>query len=290
MRQIINRKLPEVIRHLVLISKLRVILKKEANFSFRLLCLCTFGQLFVCTLLLAQSKNLSDSIGYYQSLIKKTPNNEQAWLGLQNALIKNGDLKTAQKLSKYDLTDRLFWGHIKVLFFAQQFDTLPRFISELAIKFPKSPYLNDALELGILVAETKNTQNELKAYARAYFAYEIGDFDNAIKECKQLIVKSNKVSEYAYLLLNKIYRAKAEVNQSIATLNEFIQKFPQSVLNPKARYEMAIIYLESLKDTITARALLEELITDFPSSMQSYFARAKLAIIDANEKKGNKIR
>ncbi|MCX7785041.1 MAG: tetratricopeptide repeat protein [candidate division WOR-3 bacterium] len=239
---------------------------------------------------MAQPQIFQDSIEYYQSIIKKAPNNESAWFGLQKSFLHIGDIKFAQQLTKYDLSDRLLWGHIRVLFYAHQFDTIPRFITELATKFPKSPYLNDALELGILITETKSSDADLKIYARAHLDYEIGDYDNAIKDCKQLIVKTNKVSEYAYLLLERIYRAKKEINQSIATLDEFVQRFPESHLNPKARYELGLIYLESLKDTARARTVLEDLITDFPFSIPAFFARAKLAIIDTEGKKESKIK
>ncbi|MEO0091668.1 MAG: tetratricopeptide repeat protein [candidate division WOR-3 bacterium] len=249
-----------------------------------------FAVLLVSSTLLAQTKTLQDSIYYYQSLIKKTPNNEPAWFALQKLLLQKGDFKTAQKLIRYDLSDRLFWGQIRIFFYSHQFDTIHVYLTEMAAKFPGSSYLNDALDLGILIASTKNNLSDLKNYTQAYFDYEIGNYENAIRECKQLITKSSKVSEYAYLLLHKIYLAKNEINQSLATLSEFVQKFPESYLNPKAQYEIGLIYLESLKDTARARTILEKLILDFPSSPSSFFARAKLSIIDATEKQEGKIR
>ncbi|MEO0074730.1 MAG: tetratricopeptide repeat protein [candidate division WOR-3 bacterium] len=225
------------------------------------------------------NKNYEDAKKSYQLLTKQFVNNEVAWFGLQNTYIKLGDLKTAQKAINIELSDRLLWGQIRILFYLKQFDTIPQMIFDLARKYPKSEYINDALDLGILLTSVKNDSNALKKYSDALFQYEMDNYDKAINIIKPLLIEPNIVAEYSYLLLAKLYVTKKEVNQAIATLNEFSVKFNKSRLLPKVKYEMGIIYFEILQDTIKAKDIWEDLISDFPESPQSFFARSRLAVL-----------
>jgi tetratricopeptide (TPR) repeat protein len=151
-------------------------------------------------------------------------------------------------------------------------------------KFPQSQFINDALELGILQAEIGQDTTNLKKYARAQFDYETANYTDGIKIIQELMVKSGNIAEYGYLLLSRLFTAQNEFNQAIATLNEFSKKFPSSSLAPKARYELGLIYLESVHDTLMAKNAFEDLISNSPQSPESYFARSWLTIIESNSK------
>ncbi|MBS4015567.1 MAG: tetratricopeptide repeat protein [Candidatus Latescibacteria bacterium] len=231
-----------------------------------------------------QDKNYQEAIKSYQQVIKQSTNYEPAWFGLQNSYLKTGDLKAAQKSINIDLSDRLLWGQIRTLFYLNQFDTIPQLIFDLTRKYAKSEYINDALELGIMLAQTKTDSITLKKYSQALFKYETDNYLEAIDMARELIVKPNIPAEYSYLLLANLFIAKNEVNQAVGTLNEFSVKFPLSRLIPRARYKLGVIYLELLQDTIMAKDLFEDLISDFPQSPESYFARSRLALL-SNENK-----
>jgi tetratricopeptide (TPR) repeat protein len=230
------------------------------------------------------AKNYQEAIKSYQAVIKQSSNYEPAWFGLQNSYIKTGDLNSAQKSIHIDLSDRLLWGQIRVLFYLNQFDTIPSLIFDLTRKYAKSEFINDALDLGIVLAQTKDDSTALTKYSQAFFDYETDNYDQSMNLTRELIVKSNMLAEYSYLLLAKSFTAKNEPNQAIATLNEFSVKFQKSRLITKARYELGLIYLQSLKDTIMAKDVFEDLISDFPESPESYFARSRLALL-SNESK-----
>lgn len=231
-----------------------------------------------------KDKNYQAAIKSYQSVIKQSPNYEPAWFGLQNAYLQNGDLKQAQQSIKIELSDRLLWGQIRVLFYAHQFDTIPYLIFDLTRQYPKSEFVNNALDLGIILTVTKEDTAALKKYSQALYAYERDNYDDGIKIMKELIAKSNALAEYSYLLLTKMFLTKNETNQAIGTLNELITKFRKSRLIPRARYELGLIYLELLKDSIMAKDIFEDLISDFPESPESFFARSQLAVLGKNDK------
>ena len=227
----------------------------------------------------------NDSIKKYQQVIKQSPDFEPAWFSLQTAYIQTNDLVSAQKLEKIFLSDRLLWGYIRTLFYANYFDSTVKYIFIFSQKFPKSSLVNDAVALGILIVDGGKDTVNLKRFAQAQYNLERGNYNVSIDTIRALLVKSSNLAEYSYLLLSKLYVAKGEINQAISTLNEFGQKFVQSKFYPKTRYELGMIYLESIKDTLKAKDIFENLISDCPESPESYFARSRLIIISGGKTK-----
>lgn len=228
---------------------------------------------------LLNEKNYSAAIQAYQAIIKQSTNFEPAWFGLENSYIESGDFVSVQKMEKLSLSDRLYWGYVRSWFYLNQFDSTLKYIFELSQKFPKSPLVTDAVALGILIVDAGQDTSELKKYVQARYAYEKGDYAQSIETLQELIIKPDRLAEYSYLLLSKIFIAKSEMNQVISTLNEFGQKFTMSKLYAKTRYDLGLIYLESIKDTLRAKDIFENLISDCPDSPESYFARSRLTIL-----------
>ena len=226
-------------------------------------------------------KNYKEAIKTYESVIKQSSNYEPASFGLQNTYIQMGDLISAQKITNVYLSDRLLWGKTRIYFYSNKFDSSTLYIVELARRFPQSNLLNDALELGIIIAEAGKDSINLSRYSQALYYYETGNYSEGITIIQALITQSNSIAQYAYLLLSRIFKAKDEINQSIATLNEFNKKYPESLLQPKAQYNLGLIYLESLQNTNMAKNIFEDLISNFPQSPESFFARSQLTIIES---------
>jgi tetratricopeptide (TPR) repeat protein len=228
---------------------------------------------------LLNQKNYSGAINEYKAILKQSTNYESAWFGLENTYIQKGDFLSVGKIEQLSLSDRLYWGYVRSLFYSYQFDSTLKYVFELSHKFPKSPLVTDAIALGILMVDAGQDTNNLKKYTQAQLALEKSDYNNGIAILQELIVKSDRLAEYSYLLLSKTFIAKSEMNQAISTLNEFGQKFALSKLYPKTRYDLGLIYLESIKDTLRAKDIFENLISDCPDCPESYFARSRLTIL-----------
>lgn len=229
-------------------------------------------------------KNYEQAIKYYQTAVKQSNTDEVAWFGLQNSYIQTGDFVAPQRLEIPALSERILWTQTRIFFYANRYDTLGSLIFELTRKFPKSDYINDALDLGIILASAGQDTIDLKTYSQAHYYYEILKLDNAVELCQSLITRPNPLAEYGYLLLAKIYLGKKAVNQAIGALNEFTAQYPKSRLMPKAKYELGTIYLLMLKDSITAKNVFEDLIIDYPESPESFFARSRLSLIKTDQK------
>ena len=270
------------VTHGVILSVAKNLIRPFTPFRVTLcviLALCFLGE----ALGVAPLQN--DSVKKYQSMIKQSPDFEPAWFSLQTAYIQTNDLVSAQKLEKIFLSDRLLWGYIRTLFYANYFDSTVKYIFIFSQKFPKSSLVNDAVALGILIVDCGKDTVNLKRFAQAQYNLERGNYNVSIDTIRALLVKSSNLAEYSYLLLSKLYISKGEINQAISTLNEFGQKFIQSKFYPKTRYELGMIYLESIKDTLKAKDIFENLISDCPESPESYFARSRLIIMSGGKTK-----
>ncbi|MCX8014723.1 MAG: tetratricopeptide repeat protein, partial [candidate division WOR-3 bacterium] len=225
-----------------------------------------------------------DSIEKYRALVQHSPNSEPLWFNLQTAFIQAGDFQSALKLAKISLSDRLLWGRIRAFLYCHQFDSCLHYIFELSTRFAKSQYTNDALQLAILLFQAQSDTLTLKKYADACYFFETNQYADAQSLTQAIIANKKIVAEFGYLLLSSIFLAKNESNQAVATLQEFLEKFPQSLLVPKAQYQLGVIYLEVIKNSTMAQNIFENLIANFPESPESYFARAKLNFIRSNSK------
>jgi TolA-binding protein len=224
-----------------------------------------------------------EAIKVYEQIISKTPVNfqerkryEEALYGLQTAYRLKGELTKALKIKDISFSDRLIWGQIRILFYLNQYDTIPQLVHELIKQYPKSKFLNDALRLSLLITEAKDDTNGLGIYAQALYNYEVQKYDAGISALQTLILKPTILAEYGYLLLSRQYLAKNEPNYAIGVLNEFSSRFPKSRLIPEAKYQLATLYLEVSKDTLKARDLLEDIIFNYPATLENYLARNKL--------------
>ena len=207
----------------------------------------------------------------YLLVIKQKPT-DQAYYGLVASLMSLGQLGEAKKyLAKIGrMTDQSLFTISQIYFYEGQFDSCKYYISELSKNFPASPLLNDVLEIGVLLAEGGANPTD---FALASFNYALNQYDEGIKLAKKLINQSDKIAEYSFLLLAKLYLAKKEPNLALSALQELKTKFPNSRLLPKAKFEQAKIYSDKLNDGVKYQQTLEELIVEYPSSPYSSIAR-----------------
>ncbi|MEO0093472.1 MAG: tetratricopeptide repeat protein [candidate division WOR-3 bacterium] len=217
----------------------------------------------------------------YLFVIKQRPSDE-AYYGLVKTLIHLGQLNEAKKYLNQMVkkTDQVLFFLIQIYFYEAVFDSCQKFIEELSRNFPTSPFLNDALSIGVLIAE--DSEN-LADFAKSSFNLVLGNYDEGIRIAQKLIQKRDKIAEHSFLLLAEFYLAQKEPNLALSALKELQTKFPNSTLLPKAKLEEARIYEERLKDVTRYQRALEELIVEYPNSVYSSIARNRLAKLQKPE-------
>lgn len=223
-----------------------------------------------------QSEELNDpasAVENYRSILNT--GKEAVYYGLTQTLLMLGKLKEAKAAIKgmSKTTDRKLFYLLKIALFSLDFDSVAFYSQELTRQFPMSQFRNDALSFGLMISEGGKNLND---YILALFNFERKNWDDAQKTAKTLLGKEGIIGEEAYRLLAQTYLKKNEPAQALAALKELSSRFPKSSLLPKARFEMAQIYREALKDTNNYKKSLEDLIIDFPNSPESYLARSLL--------------
>lgn len=203
--------------------------------------------------------------------IKGTP---QAIYGLTKAYIGMGDFDKAEKLLKgiKEPTDKTLFWLFKINLFKRNFDSARIYINKLAFRYPASPLLNDALEYGVIISIRPQYLDE---YIQAMLLYETGNYEKGEEILKKIMSSNGELSDDAYLLLAKFYKAEDKPTLSISAYRELKEKFPKSHLLPRALLEEAQLY-KSLKDEERYKQTLRELVLDYPTSTQAPIARELL--------------
>jgi len=207
-------------------------------------------------------------------LYERVKGNPQAIYGLTKAYIGMGELDKAEELLRgiREPTDKTLFWLFKINLFKKNFDSAQTYINRLAIRYPESPLLNDALEYGVLISMRPRHLGE---YIQAMLLYEIGEYEKGIEILRKIISSNGELSTNAYLLLAQFYKAEDRPSLSISAYKELKERFPKSPLLPKALLEEALLYRD-LKNEKRYRETLRELVLNYPTSPQAPIARELL--------------
>ncbi|MCP4143655.1 MAG: tetratricopeptide repeat protein [bacterium] len=156
-------------------------------------------------------------------------------------------------------------------------------LAAVAIHNPGAPIANDALDLGLLIAEEIENPaggvDQLQIYAKAILANMISDVDAEIAALRELIaIAENAGPDVQQYLLE---RAKWELANLLPS-TEALQLCSQLYLDyPDGRYPAAALnysadLLIELGDTSGAREKWEQLLLQYPNNLYANDARLKL--------------
>ncbi len=156
-------------------------------------------------------------------------------------------------------------------------------LAAVAIHNPGAPIANDALDLGLLIAEEIENPaggvDQLQIYAKAILANMISDVDAEIAALRELIaIAENAGPDVQQYLLE---RAKWELANLLPS-TEALQLCSQLYLDyPDGRYPAASLnysadLLIELGDTSGAREKWEQLLLQYPNNLYANDARLKL--------------
>jgi tetratricopeptide (TPR) repeat protein len=200
---------------------------------------------------------------------------QAAYPARAECLLRLGRLDDARRTlrSAPRRTPEVLFGLARIAFFQDSLDSCQAEVQELMRTSPESPLVNDALELALLVTRGGDG---LKSFAQARFDFLQGSLDRAIEEGKTLVRTDSAWSDQAYLLLADCFRARKEPNDALGALAGLEQSRPESPFRAKARYEMALVYLEDLKNEPEYERRMESVYNDFPASPYAALARNRL--------------
>ncbi|MEO0079127.1 MAG: tetratricopeptide repeat protein [candidate division WOR-3 bacterium] len=211
----------------------------------------------------------------YRKVLKQRPGYEPALFGLASAQLGLGDLTGARttlaQLSQP--TDRSILLEAKLAFYQERFDSVPVIVQKLATQFPKSPLVNDGLELALLT----QSSGDLAGLAKALLDYEADNHERGKARARALAKGKDEIAARAALLLAQFLRREGRPKEAVAELDTLLGRFPKSRFRARAMLEQARIFYDDLRDEGRFREKLEELILAFPGSPYAPLARSILA-------------
>ncbi|HEY0055916.1 MAG TPA: tetratricopeptide repeat protein [Pedobacter sp.] len=131
---------------------------------------------------------------------------------------------------------------------------------------------NDALNLGLLIAENTESEadtNALRKLSKADFLVFINQFDKAIKTLDSISVlyPQNSLQDDILMLKAKTYQKQNLTNNAIEQLNLIVTNHSADIWGDDALFMLAGIYESDLKDNAKAMEYYQKIITDFPNSL-----------------------
>ncbi|MGQ9707250.1 MAG: tetratricopeptide repeat protein [bacterium] len=232
------------------------------------------GRLEFAEIARLDQRDFKKAVASYLEVLRTRPNDRVALYGLARGLVGLKLLDSAQKflkrIAKPD--DQVLLLVAQVFFYQGEFDSVKRWVGELCHRFPKSPLVNDGLELEALTFSGERA----KVLAEAILDYEVDNDEEGMSRTRGLIEGKDLVAQEAFLLLARFYYRQGRYKEALAVLDTFLIRFPRGELGAKARLQQAEIYREGLKDEVRSRLMLERLIGEFPGSAYVPIARNRL--------------
>jgi len=110
------------------------------------------------------------------------------------------------------------------------------------------------------------------------------DWDGAIEIYKNLAKNDPLLTDYSLFYLAEIYHLKGENHESIATFEEIIENFPQSLIISEAKYQIAQNYLK-LNELTSALIYYKDILENSPDNQLKAKVLLELAEIYWKEEK-----
>jgi len=173
----------------------------------------------------------------------------------------------------------------KTSFFNIDFDWA---LSQLKVLKSASTQLiaNDALELFLLINDNTvadSTQTALKLFAKADFLVYQNKKEEALQQF-QAILKDHQseddvIADVTLLRLGELYEALRDIPKALASYQNIIDNFPESIYRDEALYFSAEIYHKNLQLPDKAKALYEALLFNHQDSIYFVDARKKYRLL-----------
>jgi len=212
--------------------------------------------------------------------------------GVPLAQLGKGELETSRRafiaLNRRhlnpDLKEEIAYYLASLDFFEHRFDSATTGLRKLMIDYPRGLYVNDALELLMVMTEAEEDTSRLIDYAAAWL-YEIRrEIDQARRQWEKMTTDNNSA-----LADNALYRGikldlmRGDTLQAEDHLKQLQDDFPDSYYLPWALHTRGDLALTSKEGRTQARECYRQLLEDFPNYPFVSEIREKLRDLEATE-------
>jgi TolA-binding protein len=165
-----------------------------------------------------------------------------------------------------DISEEVDYNLALIKLYEKQYDSAEVALRKLMVDHPRGFYVNDALQLILLVGEVKESKDLLYDYSNALYFEQRLMYDSARVRLKQLSDGENRTAaDIALFRLSELEFRYHDTTAALAAVDRLIADFPDSYYRPhgiKARADVLVLDVETREEAV---ALYTQLLQDYPN-------------------------
>jgi len=169
------------------------------------------------------------------------------------------------KLNK-DITEEIDYNLALIKLYEKQYDSSEVALRRLMVVHPRGFYVNDALQLLLLIGEVKESKELLYDYSNALYFEQRLMYDSARVRLEQLSEgESRTAADIALFRLSELEFRYHDTTAALAAIDRLIADFPDSYYRPhgiKARADVLVLDIETREEAVE---LYTQLLQDYPN-------------------------
>jgi tetratricopeptide (TPR) repeat protein len=201
--------------------------------------------------------------------------------------IASGDLEKAMETFKFiqsypatteDTRNEALFNIAEVHYFQGLFEDAMTELEPLTTNSNRD-IANDALDLRLFIQPNMSpTEVPLKQYARAQFFERQGKFSEAAAMFKELTVSfpTSPLMEHSWFAIALDERRTESFSDAKLTLEQFLEKFDDSILRDKVLFTLGDLLETELNDPSGAMTVYTRILAEYPNSIYSNTARERI--------------
>lgn len=198
----------------------------------------------------------------------------KALLAIPYCYLRQGELSVAKShlndLLKHrmndDIKEEIQFNLALILFFEKKIDSCRQAFNKLIVDYPRGFYVNDVLQLMMIIDEAQSSPQILYDYSNALLFEQRQLVDSTIAVLELITQSKSKI--LADVALYKLALIKLETVDSMAAISYFdrlIEQFPESYYLPYGVKRKADIFLENKNKAEQAIELYRYLLENYPN-------------------------
>jgi len=217
------------------------------------------------------------ALTYFDSVVTCQPRG-MSYLKAQKLIpycyLRLGKLKEAEEgfenLSRLkvneDIAEEIDYNLALVKLFQKQYDSTEVALRRLMVDYPRGFYVNDALQLVLVLSEADEAEELLYDFSNMLFFEQRLMYDSARMQLERIAGADNKVlADVALFRLSELELNRGDTLEALAFIDRLSKEFPDSYYSPyglKTRADVLALDADRQED---ARALYRQLLKDHPN-------------------------
>lgn len=193
----------------------------------------------------------------------------QALMATPQCQLRSGDISAAKKnlsdlqirISGDDIREEIDYYLAMIDLFSGKFDSAQVRLRKLMVDYPRGFFVNDALQIVLLLGEAEGADDLLADFSRAlYFRIRVQPDSSRYYFARLAAAENKALADVALYRAARIDLETGDTTRAMLTLNQLIDNYPESYYQAFGMKMTADILVESNKDIEAGLALYQSLL------------------------------